>query len=117
MNVLPRPTSDSTQRLPAVALGDVLDQRETDAAAAHLLLGPRRAAHEAIEDPPPLGRGNARAPDRSRGSRDPLPPRRTSMVTRLPSFAYLSALSSRFMSKSSSARSSNIADGRRRVDR
>ena len=61
MNVLPSPDLGLDPRLAAVALGDVLHQREADAAAAHLLVGARRAAHEALEDPPALGRGNARA--------------------------------------------------------
>ena len=48
---VPRARLGLDPRFAAVALGDVLDEREPDAAAAHLLLGPRRAAHEALEDP------------------------------------------------------------------
>src|SRR5258706_15470283 len=37
--------------LASVALGDVLHERETDAASPHLLVGDRRTSHETIEDP------------------------------------------------------------------
>ena len=60
-NVAPVAELGLDPRVAAVALGDVLHEREADAAAADLLLGRLPAAHEALEDATPLPGGDAGA--------------------------------------------------------
>ena len=94
------------RHLAAVSLGDVLDEREPDAAAAHVLAVRRAPAHEALEDALAVVRSDAGTAighaDLERVRRV----RRTTTSTLLPSAAYLSALSTRLMTAISMARSS-----------
>src|SRR5262245_21846185 len=46
-------------RFAAVALRDVLDERETDSTSSHLVLGHQRAADETLEDAAALAGRNA----------------------------------------------------------